>query len=174
MLKWVQKNPLATGGIALAATGFAYAVYRIVSAETFATTDHAVTDEQRAEAERVRAVLDEIGATGVFSVDEAALFSSEFLSSVRSRSRRSVSIDEATGEEVVSHTLDLADCEFIFARIGVHDRAVAASIFAQWDRDGSGRVDMKEILTVLVLVIRGQQKDKLRMIFDIMDLNNDG
>lgn len=152
---WVQKNPLAAGGVVLAAGGAAYALYKIASNDTFAASDHSVTEEQKLEAERVRAVLEEIGATGVFSVDEAALFSSEFLSSIRSRSRRSVSVDESTGEEIVSHTLDLSDCEFIFHRIGVHDRAVAASIFAQWDRDGSGSVDLKEIMTVLVLVIRG-------------------
>lgn len=97
---WASKNPLAAGGIVLAAGGVAYTLYRIASNETFADSDHTVTEEQKAEAERVRSVLDEIGATGVFSVDEAALFSSEFLSSIRSRSRRSVSVDESTGEEV--------------------------------------------------------------------------
>jgi len=38
----------------------------------------------------------------------------------------------------------------------------------------SSHVDMKEFISVLVLVMRGRQSEKLAMIFNIMDLDHDG
>lgn len=110
------------------------ALWRLLSSKEEGTSSVFVGGARNDEASQVAAAaLLELGATGIFTAEEGAILSQDFLSLVKSRSRKNIDED---GE--AQYTLDLPACEFIFARIGVTDTAVARNIFAQWDQDRTG------------------------------------
>jgi hypothetical protein len=110
------------------------ALWRLLASKAEETSSVFVGAARNDEASQVAAAaLLELGATGIFTAEEGAILSQDFLSLVKSRSRKNIDRD---GE--AQYTLDLPACEFIFARIGVTDTAVARSIFAQWDQDRTG------------------------------------
>jgi predicted ferric reductase/Ca2+-binding EF-hand superfamily protein len=69
---------------------------------------------------------------------------------------------------------DRIDAEELRRGLGLSDPDYAARIFAQVDRDGSGIVSLWEFIEFAKILIDGSDDDKLRVVFDLHDLNGDG
>ncbi|MAX48187.1 MAG: ferric reductase [Rhodospirillaceae bacterium] len=60
------------------------------------------------------------------------------------------------------------------AGLGLHDADYAARIFSLIDRDGSGTVTLWEFIDFAQILLTGSPDEKLRIVFDLHDLNGDG
>ncbi|HBM11682.1 MAG TPA: hypothetical protein DD390_03215, partial [Rhodospirillaceae bacterium] len=60
------------------------------------------------------------------------------------------------------------------AGLGLHDAEYAARIFGLIDRDGSGTVTLWEFIDFAQILLTGSPDEKLRIVFDLHDLNGDG
>ncbi|MEQ8828841.1 MAG: EF-hand domain-containing protein [Alphaproteobacteria bacterium] len=92
-----------------------------------------------------------------------------------------------TGKDVASQLRDIEtrfkaiagdderiDCAELQVGLGLNDADYAARIFALVDRDGSGTVTLWEFIEFAKILIDGSPDDKLRIVFDLHDLNGDG
>lgn len=92
-----------------------------------------------------------------------------------------------TGKDVASQLRDIEsrfkaiagdderiDCAELQAGLELHDAEYAARIFALVDRDASGAVTLWEFIEFAKILIDGTPDDKLRIVFDLHDLNGDG
>lgn len=66
------------------------------------------------------------------------------------------------------------DLEELRRGLGLSDADYAARIFAQVDTDGSGTISLWEFIDFARILIDGTEDEKLRVVFDLHDLNRDG
>lgn len=92
-----------------------------------------------------------------------------------------------TGKDVASQLRDIEtrfkaiagnderiDCAELQSGLGLNDAEYAARIFALVDRDASGTVTLWEFIEFAKILIDGSPDEKLRIVFDLHDLNGDG
>ncbi|MDF1750622.1 MAG: ferric reductase-like transmembrane domain-containing protein [Alphaproteobacteria bacterium] len=66
------------------------------------------------------------------------------------------------------------DKDELQAGLGLHDAEYAARIFSLIDRDSSGSITLWEFIDFAQVLLTGSPDQKLRIVFDLHDLNGDG
>ncbi len=76
--------------------------------------------------------------------------------------------------KAIAGTDDKIDVDELQLGLGLHDAEYARRIFNLVDRDDSGEVTLWEFIDFAQVLISGSADEKLRIIFDLHDLNGDG